>query len=119
MTKMEKKHFNWQQFQDSVYVLTKLIAKDKITYDGIYAVPRGGLVLGVALSHRLGLPLLLWPTKNSLVVDDISDSGKTLENINNKKIATLHYKIGSLVEPDYYVHELKRNSNWVDYPWEV
>lgn len=43
--------------------------------DGIYGIPRGGLPLAVLLSNRLSLPLLMAPTKQCIVVDDIFDTG--------------------------------------------
>lgn len=49
-------------------------------FTGIYAIPRGGLILGVALSHALELPMIMGGVdKHVLVVDDIADKGHTLE----------------------------------------
>jgi hypoxanthine phosphoribosyltransferase len=45
---------------------------------GVYGEPRGGLPLAVALSHRLGLPLLAHMSPEMIWVDDIVDSGQTL-----------------------------------------
>ena len=45
---------------------------------GIYGIPRGGLCLAVALSHKLNIELLKEPRNNILIVDDIYDSGETL-----------------------------------------
>jgi len=62
--------------------------------------------------------------KYTLVVDDISDTGKTLENI--KKInypfimtATLIFNTTSLVEPDFYVIQQGLSKDWVEFPWEA
>ena len=65
----------------------------------IYAIPRGGLPLAVSLSHRLNLPIIMNETEISpqtLVVDDIFDSGATLKevgriltNFGAKKIAPI------------------------------
>ena len=40
-----------------------------------------GLCITVELSHSLGIPLLNEPKYNSLKVDDIYDTGYTLEKI--------------------------------------
>jgi len=59
-----------------------------------------------------------------LIVDDVADSGKSLEaaieHIKKKKpkdvkTATLHYKKRSIIKPDYYIRE---TDQWVVYPWE-
>ena len=62
-----------------------------------------------------------------LVVDDISDSGHTLEYIknelstnyglNNIKFATLYTKRSTSFTPDYFVTEFPDES-WVAFPWE-
>jgi hypoxanthine phosphoribosyltransferase len=62
--------------------------------------------------------------KKVLIVDDVSDSGKSLivakeyiEKLGAKevRIATLHYKPRSSFKPDYYVGE---TDAWIVYPWE-
>ena len=46
--------------------------------DGVYGVPRGGVVPAVMIADLLNLPLLEHPTDRCLVVDDLVDSGSTL-----------------------------------------
>jgi len=62
--------------------------------------------------------------KKVLVVDDVSDTGKSLivakDYITNKgaseiKVATLHYKPHSKLKPDYYI---RTTDAWIVYPWE-
>ena len=62
--------------------------------------------------------------KKVLVVDDVSDTGKSLivakDYIANKgaseiKVATLHYKPHSKFKPDYYI---RTTDAWIVYPWE-
>lgn len=91
-------------------------------YNSIYGIPRGGLPLAVALSHKLELPLITAPydvMPDTIIVDDISDTGKTLEKYNNKNlIITLYYRIGSATVPDEYVYLKKGKGYWVVFPWE-
>lgn len=61
--------------------------------------------------------------KRILLVDDVSDSGKSLafavEHLKDAKeirTATLHYKPGSAYKPDYYISTTRA---WIVYPWEV
>ena len=52
-------------------------------FSGIYGVPRGGLCLAVALSHKLQINLIKEPIKNSLIVDDVYETGITLSSFKN------------------------------------
>jgi hypoxanthine phosphoribosyltransferase len=61
---------------------------------------------------------------NLLVVDDVADTGGSLLAVKKylkelkagyTRIATLHYKPGSVYEPDFYVGKTKA---WIVYPWE-
>ena len=74
-------YFTWSDFDKSVDHIA-----DRFKYfdlSGIYGVPRGGLCLAVALSHKLDLELIDKPAKNSLIVDDIYETGITLINFKN------------------------------------
>ncbi len=62
--------------------------------------------------------------KNVLLIDEIADTGDTLqhaidhiENLGVKEVrsAVLHYKPTSTVVPDYYMVE---TTSWTVYPWE-
>ena len=90
---------------------------DKSYFESIYAIPRGGLVLGVYLSHRLGLPMVEKPTKRCIICDDIADTGKTVEPYKNYFIVTLYYHKQSTVEPDIWIYE--KTDAWIKFPWEV
>ena len=68
---------DWKEFDECVYSISKQ-CRNK-SFVGVYGFPRGGLCLAVALSHSLCLPLLDEPKNNSLIVDDIYDTGYTLE----------------------------------------
>ena len=55
--------FSWSEFDKSV----EHIANECkfLDFSGIYGVPRGGLCLAVALSHKLNTNLISEPIKNS------------------------------------------------------
>lgn len=112
----------WPEFGKLVdYLIVKLKAYMKVynvTYDGIYGVPRGGLPLAVILSHHLDLPLLVHPTAESLVVDDISDKGITLSTIKHKSIATIFSTPWTSSVPDFYMDMKKDKDCWIVFPWE-
>ena len=56
-------HFTWSEFDKSVEEIADKCRFKK--FSGIYGVPRGGLCLAVALSHKLKIELISQPTKNS------------------------------------------------------
>lgn len=106
----------WNEYQD---MINKLVKQIKGNFDGIYGVPRGGLPIAVSLSHKLNIPLLLHPTENSLVVDDISDTGKTLSSHKNKKIAVLFNTKWTKTNPDFYIDWKNDKDSWIIFPWEL
>ena len=115
---MKKIYIKWSEFDKMVNKIEKDIKLLNYKYDGIYGLPRGGLTLAVCLSHRLKLPLLLHSTKKTLVVDDISDTGNALKNINHKTIATLHNTNWTITPPDIFCKYKLSKDNWIIYPWE-
>ena len=121
-----KEYTTWHDFEK---VIDKMVRHYKDTNEncsGVYGIPRGGLSIAVALSHRLNLPL--FPDtgygdidKKILIVDDIADTGKTLEYYRDihrpKVIYTMHYHKQSTVVPDFWVME--KTDKWIVYPWET
>ncbi len=107
---------SWIEFDECVYSIYKK-CKDK-NFEGVYGFPRGGLCLAVALSHSLGLPLLFEPKNNSLIVDDIYDTGHTLEKIKHLKGSETHVWV-SKKEPIWWNSYKYINDNeWIIFPWE-
>ena len=110
------KYFSWSEFDKSVeYIANKC---KFLEISGIYGIPRGGLCLAVALSHKLKINLISQPIKNSLIVDDIYETGitlKTFKNIEGAKFFVLFSK----VSPTWWnsVH-ISEKSEWIVFPWE-
>ena len=78
---MEKQYYSWRQFDADIKKIAKLVIKEKRKFDGVWGPERGGLTFAVCLSHILKIPFLNKPkTKNTFIVDDIADTGKTLIN---------------------------------------
>jgi hypoxanthine phosphoribosyltransferase len=115
---VNKKRISWEKVGNMIDELGKKIKKSKIKFDGVYGIPRGGLPMAVILSHELNIPVLLYPTKNTLVVDDISDNGFTLQRIKNKKIATLYSTKWTVTKPDWFIDMKKSKDDWIIFPWE-
>lgn len=132
---MARIHYTWNEFDEHVQLLALHIVKvNKKLPTHIYGIPKGGLVLAVALAHRLDTPKVITDfnkiqdvpdfEENVLIVDEICDSGKTLFNFMFKfkrgvrlKTAVIHLREGSIFSPDYKCLILHTKQHVV-YPWE-
>ena len=109
-------YFTWSEFDNSVEeIANKCRFKE---FSGIYGVPRGGLCLAVALSHKLKLDLISEPQKNSLIVDDVYETGTTMKTYKNIEGA-MFFVLISKIKPSWWntVHITKK-SQWIVFPWE-
>ena len=116
-----KRYLNWKDVEDLIDILHSNILESGLKIKRIYGIPRGGLIPAVLLSHKMGIPLTNYAyTKNSLIVDDICDSGKTLsEMLAPNPTAVLHYKPHTAnITPNFYASKFGSN-DWIVYPWEV
>lgn len=139
---------SWQTYQTYCQHLAATLLTHDPSIEEIVAISRGGLTLGHLLSDFLRIPI--WTItiqsytdikeqgeinitgklqtsiegKHVLLVDDVSDSGKTLKRAVNylkdagaKNITTmtLFYKPHSVFRPDYFA---KQTSKWIIFPHE-
>jgi len=97
---------------------------------GVYKLFIVGVAFYVDVGIHASKPVITQPLNanlggsNVLIVDDVADTGKSLivakEHVKSMgagsiKIATLHKKPWSEIEPDYFVSE---TNAWIVYPWE-
>lgn len=85
--------------------------------DGVWGVPRGGVAPAVMVAHHLGLPLVDDPTVDTLVVDDVVDSGATREKWGTFPFDALVCKPTS--PPWSHQEPPPLVEGWVVLPWEV
>jgi xanthine phosphoribosyltransferase len=145
---MQKYYYGYDEFKNDVKELEKLIVP--FGADTFIAVARGGLTLGHFLAHNLDTRRLysinsvhyekekkldsfeifnipdLKDAKKVVLLDDIVDSGETMEELfkilHQKypriefKLATIFYKPTAKVQPDF---TLKQAYEWIDFFWEV
>lgn len=135
---------NW--IDNACLLLSELISHSEFKPERILCIAFGGLVPAAILSARLRIPLSImtvqaydkynkpkppsldvgvytFPKVPTLVVDDITDSGRTLELVikilsaHEVKVecATLHVKPQSKIQPRYFACKI---DGWVEYPWE-
>lgn len=115
---LKYRKYTWQQFDKDAQRIAAMIRRKKLSFDGVWAPPRGGLPLAVVLSHALGMPFLKKPkSKKTLIVDDVADTGKTLKRFaNTNVIATIFYHPESAFVPHIWIR--KKGSGWILFPWE-
>lgn len=145
---MDPEYLSWNNIDKAVESLAVEIKED-YDPDAIVGIARGGLVPAVRLSHLMNdllmrvihvkyyedfeetmeKPEIFWSDVKKLegrvlVVDDVADSGKTLEVVldhledrieNGIKVSTIAYKPSSKIKPDYFVYETEK---WLVFPWE-
>ena len=109
-------YFTWSEFDKSV---EHIASKCKfLEFSGIYGVPRGGLCLAVALSHKLKINIISEPIKNSLIVDDVYETGLTLNSFKDIEGATF-FVLFSKIKPTWWNSVfLSKKSEWIVFPWE-
>jgi hypoxanthine phosphoribosyltransferase len=146
----QKINYAWNDFDDDIEILTNYIHASQWLPDYIVGVKRGGLVPAIKLSHIFNKPLIMMSCqlrdnkdnevrlyeveqlpkqKNILIVDDICDSGITLQKIfyqlslegfSNIKACSLIYNPAQDFHIDYYSREIDRSQDdrWIIFPWE-
>lgn len=147
---MEYLPFSWEDTEKSIRSISEKISSSGFKPEIIVAISRGGLVPARLLSDCLNVPVLYTirisfytsvgvrkeepevtqplsvdiKGRNILIVDDVSDSGKSLVLADRyvkaldpaqAKTAAIHFKPGSIFKPDFFDSTTKA---WIVYPWE-
>lgn len=112
----EKVYVTWSDVDEFITLLS--LHMNMKSFTGVYGPARGGLVFAVMISNKFNLPFLGAPQIGCLCVDDICDTGDTALAWKNKgyTIATMFYKRGATVVPDYWMQE--KEDKWIVFPWE-
>jgi hypoxanthine phosphoribosyltransferase len=148
---------DWATYHLLIERLVVLVHQSGSQFDQILCLARGGLRVGDVFSRIFRLPLAMLATSSYrenaghlqgaleiapfitmtqgtlkgrvLVVDDLVDSGETLQgvcrhllrtypSIETLKTAVIWYKSCSSVEPDFFVEKLETNP-WIHQPFEI
>jgi len=118
-----KIHLGWHDVDSMVELLAEAVTDHFEGINYIHGVQRGGMIPGVMLSHILNIPYTSHPEllnpREVLIVDDICDSGKTLQRYEKYPTAVLHHKPQTAsYTPDIYA-VLHNSDAWIMYPWEL
>jgi hypothetical protein len=130
MSKKNKTFVSWTEINELLDVIQKQIKESGEKFEMIAGVTRGGLIPAVMLSHRLELPMMaitpedaILPislAKKTLIVDEIYDTGKTMQDLKQvnsmSQFAVLFHNVG-LDELEFYGKKM-RLDNWLVFPWE-
>lgn len=143
-------YYSSNDFTVDVDRIAHAVIKAGEEIDYIVGIARGGLLPAVLLSHRLDLPMrsVSWSTfhkeqmrehaydiaediadgKRILLVDDILDSGRTIQELmedwgcprDKIKLAVLLCNTTQSISPDFYGRKFSRevNPEWIDFWWE-
>jgi hypoxanthine phosphoribosyltransferase len=146
----ERETLTWPVYGDAAADLGRQVAASGFVPDIVLGIARGGLVLAASLAYALecknlftinvefytgvgttlDAPVMLPPLLDTadlvdmsvLVVDDVADSGKTLElvmdfchgHVSVARSAVLYEKPTTVVGADYV---WRRTDRWIDFPW--
>ncbi len=144
----------YDEFVADVHAIADALKADGWQPDYIVGIGRGGLVPGAYLSHRSAIPLLSVDFSSGvpafadelilklaaatrggqriLLVDDINDSGRTIEalrtnlsveggELDNVRVAVLIDNIRSVARVHYRSRTIDRadDKRWFVFPWEA
>jgi len=143
MGDMSTYDFTYDMFNEAIDNIVRQVNNKKIKYNYIVGLTRGGLIPATVLSHRLKVPMLAsnWdtdrkkpsltlmdildnPRNKVLLVDEILDTGKTIQSfmeIHGKTdVAVVVWNKEQPVIPDYHHMTIKRSefSDWIEFWWE-
>jgi len=120
MLKIENKiHLSWDDVDRLVDILCEKIITELPNIDSVFGLKRGGLIPAVMVSHKLGLPWSDVMLPNTLVIDDICDSGFTLKNTVGCYTAVLHHKPHTACYTPNIHAKIHEGDEWLKYPWEM
>ena len=113
---MTMRTLSWLDFELAVEAIEERF--DGVQFSGVHGIPRGGLVLAVTLSHRLELPLLSSAEPGCLLVDDVYETGLTLEPYRQLENCTTLVWL-SKVKPQWWqAVDVTETDEWIVFPWE-
>jgi GTP cyclohydrolase I len=115
---------SWHLFYDYCGYLLSEIKQSGKKYQVIYPIPKNGLFVAQRLSEFSGIPIECdfaeietYGKEDVLIVDDLVDSGRTLEKYVGYDKAVLFVKNNHIDKVTYYLARPKKGI-WIQFPWE-
>ncbi len=140
---------SWLDLEKDTLVLAKKIKKEKIVFDKIIAIARGGLVISRILSDLLDLPIsnivissykdlkqlkepeiieestAKFDNQTILLVDEVSDTGKTflraLSYFKNKNVKKIYTATPYIKPKTSFIPDfwVKKIDAWIVFPYDI
>ena len=96
--------------------LANLIKEKNKDITSLFGIKRGGFIVAQSLEYLLNLPIVKNLSENTLIVDDLIDSGKTLkEYIDNGYNTAVLYRKPHSPTTTYFVEEI---NDWIEFFYE-
>lgn len=97
--------------------IAEFLHREGVHVGNIYGIPRGGRIPAAVLSSILQIPTTQEVTgEETLIIDDIVDSGATREKYKDNFFVSLHCKKHASTPPDYTCNFDVQE--WIHYFWE-
>ena len=113
-----KIHISWSEIDYLTDRIAKHVVNNFPEIDSVYGIARGGLIPATMLSHKLDIPYSSQLSINTLIVDDICDSGVTLKKWKDYKTAVLFHKPHTACMAPTIYGSIHTGNEWIIYPWE-
>jgi len=110
---MKKTQITYKKLAEDTKKLANQLKPVIGDYDSIYGIPRGGVPIAIMLGNETGLPLVDDIGERTIIVDDLIDSGKTMEQYKDKMFVALYAKPHS---PEAFTVEII--DGWIEFPYE-
>jgi hypoxanthine phosphoribosyltransferase len=124
MAEFVKHAIHITDYIEDIFTLAEKIKDSGKKYKYVYGIPRGGLMVAVYLSHELEIELIMdlmevvfEENSDILIVDDLTDTGKTLKEYYQYDCAVLYKKPRSTVKPKFFIEETA-DDTWLVFPYE-
>ena len=114
---------SWEQIRDLTRKLmtridTRILAGEPAP-TGVYGIPTGGSFVAMMISKEYGLPLLDAPrNSNTLIVDDLVDSGKTMRPYLSTEYRYCEALLRKPTSPKDVAVDAPEFDDWIQFPWE-
>ena len=115
----------WDGVMVAVELLAEKLPVDKYRY--LWGLPRNGMILAGLLAHQrpdlkilFSIPQVFTRTPETLIIDDIHDSGKAAHIWIRKgfSFATLFWRKKDPQDSPTYFIETVEDESWLRFPWE-
>ena len=122
-------YVSWSEIDSLIEKLSDLILKSPRSFSSITTLSRGGLVPSRLLADHLGIEKIIVDeneiSSDSLVVDDIFDTGETFEKIKSRVddpsklfFVTLFARSEKSYPPQLLYGKKTNNDAYVVFPWD-